>query len=110
MCDGGCRKIREYEMPTYIGLLNYTHHGMTEMSNAPDRIEASRQRIKDAGGELVGYYLTMGQYDAVVIVEMPDDEALAKLLLALGATGLYTTQTMRAFTLEEATGIFNSLS
>ena len=96
-------------MPTYIGLLNYTQKGMADMPNSSSRIEASRQRIAESGGELKGYYLTMGQYDAVVIVDMPSDESLAKLLLALGASGLYTTQTMRAFTLEEAKGLFDSL-
>jgi uncharacterized protein with GYD domain len=43
----------------------------------------------------------MGQYDAVVIAEGPDDETAAKLALLIGAQGNIRTQTLRAFTEDE---------
>ena len=43
----------------------------------------------------------MGQYDAVVVTEGPDDETAAKLLLMIGAQGSIHTETFRAFTEEE---------
>jgi GYD domain-containing protein len=42
-----------------------------------------------------------GQYDAVAIAELPDDTALAKLALGLGAQGNIRTETLRAFTESE---------
>ena len=39
----------------------------------------------------------MGQYDAVVISEAPNDEAYSKTILAIGATGAVRTETLRAF-------------
>jgi uncharacterized protein with GYD domain len=43
----------------------------------------------------------MGQYDAVVIAEAPNDEVVAKFLLATGAQGHVRTETLRAFTEDE---------
>ena len=53
--------------------------------------------LKRAGGELKAFYLTIGRYDAVAIAELPDDTALAKMALALGALGNVRTETLRAF-------------
>ena len=43
----------------------------------------------------------MGQYDAVVVTEGPDDETAAKLLLTIGTQGNIRTETFRAFTEDE---------
>src|SRR3990172_8421233 len=56
---------------------------------------------KAAGAELKTYYLTMGRFDEMVIVEAPDDETMAKLAVATAALGNVRTETMRAFTEEE---------
>jgi len=48
-------------------------------------------------GELKAFYLTIGQYDAVAIAELPDDAAVAKMALSLGAMGNVRTETLRAF-------------
>ena len=85
-------------MPTYISLLTYTQQGIAGIKKGPERLDAARQAYKRAGGELKAFYLTIGQYDAVAIAELPDDTALAKMLLSLGALGNVRTQTLRAFT------------
>ena len=96
-------------MSTYIALLKYTQQGLQNWSEASSRIAASRQMTKDAGGELKAYYLTMGQYDAIAVVEMPSDEAYAKLLLKVAASGNVTSETLKAFTEDEARKIFSEL-
>jgi uncharacterized protein with GYD domain len=85
-------------MPTYISLLTYTQQGIAGIKKGPERLDAAKQAYKRAGGELKAFYLTIGQYDAVAIAELPDDTALAKMLLSLGALGNVRTQTLRAFT------------
>ena len=45
--------------------------------------------------------MVMGQYDMACIVEAPNDEALAKVVLANAAKGSVRTQTLRAFTEDE---------
>jgi uncharacterized protein with GYD domain len=54
-------------------------------------------------------YLVMGQYDMVVIGEVPDDETVAKLSLATGAQGNIRTETFRAFTEDEYRKIIAAL-
>ena len=96
-------------MPTYISMLRYTQQGISSIKSAPARIDAARESYRKAGGELKAIYLTMGQYDVVVVVEMPNDEAVARMALALGAQGNIRTETMRAFTEEEFRKIAGSM-
>ena len=96
-------------MPTYINLLRYTQQGMTNIKDSPNRLDAARQALQAAGGDLKGFYLTMGQYDAVVIAEAPDDEAAARFALATGALGNVRTETLRAFTEDEFRQLLGSL-
>ena len=96
-------------MPTYISMLRYTQQGISSAKNAPARIDAAREAYKKAGGELKAIYLTMGQYDLVAIVEMPNDEAVARMALMLGIQGNIRTETMRAFTEAEFKKIAGSL-
>ena len=88
-------------MPTYISLLRYTQQGVQNIKESPARLEAAKKVFKAMGGELKEWYLVLGQYDAVVISEGPDDETAAKLALAIGSQGNIRTETLRAFTEEE---------
>lgn len=97
-------------MPTYITLINYTKQGVKTFTELPQRIEETKAAGEAVGAKLVGYYLTMGQYDAVAISEAPDDQTIAKLALGAGARGNVRTETMRAFTDEEARAIAADLS
>ncbi len=96
-------------MPTYISLLQYTQQGITAIKQGPTRLDAAKQAYKKVGGELKAFYLTVGQYDAVAIAELPDDMALAKMALALGAQGNVRTETLRAFNESEFRRIVSEL-
>ena len=96
-------------MPTYISMLRYTQQGISSAKNAPARIDAAKEAYKKAGGDLKAIYLTMGQYDLVVIAEMPNDETVARVALALGMQGNIRSETMRAFTETEFRKIAGSL-
>src|SRR6266566_3792969 len=96
-------------MPTYISLVNLTEQGGRDAKNAPERLQAFDQALKEAGGQLVGFYLVMGQYDYIVIAEAPDDQTAARLILGTIAQGSIRTQTMRAFPREEFESLARSL-
>jgi uncharacterized protein with GYD domain len=53
------------------------------------------------GAEIKQFFLVVGQYDMVALVEAPDDETMAKLALFLGSKGNVRTETLRAFTEDE---------
>ncbi|HEX9504531.1 MAG TPA: GYD domain-containing protein [Acidimicrobiia bacterium] len=97
-------------MPTYITLIHYTKQGVKTFKELSQRIEETKTAGEAVGAKMVGYYLTMGQYDAIAISEAPDDHTIAKLALAAGARGNVRTETMRAFTVEEARSIAGELS
>ena len=88
-------------MATYISLLRYTQKGAENIKESPARLDAAKKVFQSMGAELKQCYWVMGQYDAVVISEGPDDDTVAKLLLVIGAQGNIKTETFRAFTEDE---------
>jgi uncharacterized protein with GYD domain len=84
-------------MPTYITLWNYTQHGIENIEDSPDRLDAAVELMESLGGELKGFYLTMGAYDLVTVAEFPDDDAAAKAMLRIGASGAVSSETMKAW-------------
>ncbi len=96
-------------MPTYITLARYTREGITKIKESPARLDKAKQMIKSAGGEMKGFYLTMGQYDLVTVCDAPNDEAVAKIMLGLGSLGSISTETFRAFTEDEYRKIIGGL-
>ena len=89
-------------MPTYVTLIHYTEQGIKTFKDLSNRLEETRRVGEPLGASLVAYFLTMGRYDAIVVTEAPDDETVSKLALAAGARGNVRTETLRAFTEEEA--------
>jgi uncharacterized protein with GYD domain len=85
-------------MPTYISLINFTQKGAEAIKDGPKRLDAAKQRMRAAGAELKAFYLVTGQYDAVSIIEAPNDEVAAKIAMGTAALGFVRTQTCRAFT------------
>ena len=85
-------------MPTYIVLNNWTDQGIRNVKDSPKRLDATRKAIEAAGGKVLGYYLTMGRYDSVMIVEGPSDEVAATLAISAGSQGSIRTETLKAFT------------
>lgn len=84
-------------MSDYVMLVNWTAQGVKNVRESPQRLAAARKLIEAAGGKMTGFYLTMGRYDMVIIVEAPNDEAVATVALSLGSAGNIRTETMKAF-------------
>jgi uncharacterized protein with GYD domain len=88
-------------MPMWISLVNLTEQGIRDIKQGPARLEEAAKGIEEVGGKLIGFYLTMGEYDYVTIVEGPSDEAAMTFLMGMGAAGNIRTKTLKAFTLDE---------
>ncbi len=75
-------------MPTFITQGRYTESAIKGMAAKPDdRKQAITALVEAAGGELIEYYVTLGDYDFLVISTAPDEQALLKVLVTAGATG-----------------------
>ena len=96
-------------MSAYITLINWTDQGIRTVKDTLNRAKAVEQALQSAGGQKIGIWWTLGQYDAVFVYEAPDDETATRLLLAAGMQGNVKTATMRAFSEEEMARIIGGL-
>lgn len=84
-------------MLTYVTLARYTRQGIENIDQALERFQATRERIRASGGEMVCLYLTQGQYDLVAVSRWPDEYTGMRFLLELGKAGNIRSETFRAF-------------
>ena len=96
-------------MSNYIVLLNWTQGGIDNIKDSPSRLDRAKEGLKEIGGKLKGFYLTMGSYDMVIVCEAPDDAAMAKYVLTLDSAGSVRSETLRAFPEDEYREIIESL-
>ena len=96
-------------MPHYISLMRWTTAGRAGLPAWRDRVEDGERLIEEAGGTLVGVWVTLGRYDVVEVFDAPDDETALEIVTKLGAGGGEDTETLRAFTREEAEEIIRKL-
>ena len=84
-------------MTTYIMLAEWTDQGIRSAKESPNRLDKARQLLKDMGGDLKLFFLTMGKYDFIAVYEAPDDAVAARFNLQLGMLGNIRTHTLKAF-------------
>ena len=96
-------------MPHYVTLMRWTTQGIAGLPAWRERVEEGERIIEAAGGKLVGVYVTLGRYDVVEIFEAPDDGIAIEILMKLQRFGAEHTETLRAFTRDEAEDIIRRL-
>lgn len=75
-------------MPSYLVQVSYTAEALSALIAKPqDRTEAVGKVIEKLGGKAGGSWLSFGDYDLVMIVEMPNNITAAALSLAAAAGG-----------------------
>jgi uncharacterized protein with GYD domain len=97
-------------MATYVTLINWTDQGIRAVKDSPKRLDAFKQLLKNAGGELRSVYLTLGTYDLVAVLEAPSDDVAAKLVLSVASQGNVRTTTLKAFPEDEYRKIVGSIA
>jgi uncharacterized protein with GYD domain len=97
-------------MPTYVMLLNFTDQGIRKINDSPKRADAFKDMAKKAGATVKDVFWTLGQYDAVAIVEAPDEVSMTAIGLGTGKLGNVRTQTLRAFSAAEMKTILGKVS
>jgi|SRR6516165_8219872 uncharacterized protein with GYD domain len=96
-------------MATYIVLSNFTDQGIRAVKDTTKRSDQVRELAKKFGASVKEIYWTLGSCDVVAIFDAPDDKSMTALGLAIGNQGFVRTQTLRAFSKEEITGILGKL-
>jgi uncharacterized protein with GYD domain len=101
--------VHHCEVPHYVTLMRWTSQGVAGLPAWRERVEDGERIIEAAGGRLIGVYVTLGRYDVVEIFEAPSDETAAEIVMKLQRYGAEHTETLRAFTKEEAEEIVRKL-
>jgi uncharacterized protein with GYD domain len=96
-------------MATYIVLGKLTEQGIKNVKDMPNRRAARQKSAESFGITLKDGHLTMGQYDVVFMLDAPNDEAVAKFVLSVGMRGNLATETLRAFSDNEADALLSQL-
>jgi len=76
-------------MPLYMYQAAYSHESWAAQIKHPEnRVETvGRKLCEAAGGKFVGGWLCFGDYDFVLIAEMPDNQSMSAIALAVAAGG-----------------------
>ena len=76
-------------MGLYLYQAAYTPESWAaQLKNPQNRVEAvGRAACKAVGGKLVGGWYCFGEYDLVIIADVPDDESMSAIALAIAAGG-----------------------
>ena len=77
-------------MPLYMTQFGYTAKAWAALvENPEDRSAPVRELVEAMGGRLIGWYLSMGEYDGLVIYEAQDDasaEEATEIMRRAGGT------------------------
>ncbi len=75
-------------MPHYLQQVAYSREGWEAVvANPQNRIEAVRPAVEKLGGRIESAWFSFGDYDIVVITEMPDNVSAAAIAMAFAAGG-----------------------
>lgn len=76
-------------MPLYMYQAAYAAESWAaQMKNPQNRVETVGKAACEAvGGKLVGGWLCFGEYDLVIIADVPNDESMSAIAVAIAAGG-----------------------
>ena len=84
-------------MATYVCLIQFTDQGIRNIKDTVKRGDAAMAEAEKMGMKIVDEFWTMGAYDAVVVLEAPNDDTMSAFILKIGSLGNVKGHTLRAF-------------
>jgi uncharacterized protein with GYD domain len=80
-------------MAYYLVQAAYTTEACKALvKNPQDRTEVVKKSVEKLGGKLEGAWFAFGDYDIILILQLPDNVAATALALAIGAGGALKAQ------------------
>ena len=95
-------------MPHYLHQVAYSREGWEALLAHPqNRIEAVRPAVEKLGGKIEAAWFAFGEYDVIVIAELPDNVSAAAIPMAFAGGGACkAVQTTPLMSPEEALQAF----
>ncbi len=79
---------KEFRIAHYLIQVAYAREGWEALVKQPqDRIEAVRPAIDRVGGKISSAYFAFGDYDVVLLAELPDNVSAAAIAMAFAGGG-----------------------
>ena len=90
-------------MAKFLIEASYTPEGLKglQKDKASGRLEAVSKAAQSLGGALESLHYALGQYDVVLVVDLPDTGAAAAFAAAASGSGLVRTRTTALLTVAE---------
>jgi uncharacterized protein with GYD domain len=97
-------------MAYYLFQCSYTPEALAALiKNPQDRVEVVRKAIEKLGGKVHGGWFCFGEYDIVLVSELPDNVTAAAFAVAAAAGGaLKANKTTPLFGAEDTLKIFKT--
>ena len=91
-------------MAKYLVQAAYTAEGLKGLlkDKAAGRRQVVTRAVESLGGKVEGMYFSLGEYDVLLILDMPDAISGAAMSVRVSASGLVRTKTTALLTVEEA--------
>lgn len=88
-------------MAIYVMLTSLTDEGRKTVKENPERIKEVNKEVEAMGVKILAQYAVLGPYDFVNILDAPNNQAVSKVAIELGARGTLQTMTMAALPLDD---------
>ncbi|HXQ62678.1 MAG TPA: GYD domain-containing protein [Acidimicrobiales bacterium] len=88
-------------MPMYLMLSTLGPEGMATLRENPQRLREVNGEVEAMGVRVVSQWALLGPYDFASILEAPDEKAVARVAVTLGARGTLKTKTLTAIPIDE---------
>ena len=76
-------------MPLYMWQAAYNAEAWAALTEKPqNRVQVVRRVVERLGGKMRNAFFSFGEYDVVLIVEMPDNVSAAAMSMAIEAGGV----------------------
>lgn len=86
---------------TYIMLSRLTERGRDRVRSHPERILEVNHEVEMRGCHVVAQYALIGDFDFATVIEAPDNGAMMRIGIELGARGTIETTTYAAIPTEQ---------
>jgi uncharacterized protein with GYD domain len=88
-------------MSLFVTKFKLVDRELKDNKEFPERIKEANRALEDAGGKLLGFMATLGEYDYIAIAEVPDEEAAQVIQSGLNKLGEVRSTTLKTFTAEQ---------
>ena len=97
-------------MAKHVVLMKFTEKGIANISQSPERASAFRAAAEKAGVRVETQLWTAGPYDALLILDSPDEATATGLVLGLATKGNVSSCMLRAFDANEFKAVLGKMA